>query len=122
MIRRIMRKLVLALGLAIAVLPAKPARACSCLPHGSDADEAAKSDAVFEGTATRVTDTNTHSIAQIAVSKAIKGASAGAVVTVDGGSSLCGFTFERGKRYKVFATKNDRGELVTGLCTATRQL
>lgn len=38
------------------------------------------------------------------------------------GGGDCGFRFEKGKRYLVYAYKNDSGRLSTGICTATALL
>jgi hypothetical protein len=104
--------------LSVSLGDVRPAHACSCMPPGSDEDEAKTSDAVFVGTATSVT---TAGVAQFAVTSAIKGVRAGSTVTVAGGG-ICGFTFARGKRYKVFADKNAHGVLEASLCSATRAL
>ena len=117
-----MKKLLFVFVFALSSFSAPPARACSCAPHGSDADETTKSDAVFEGRVTAITNTaNQRTLAQFTVTSATKGVRAGAMVAIDGGG-ICGFPFERGKRYKVFANKDDKGVLGAGLCSATREI
>jgi len=122
-----MRTLFFVLALASAlVAETRPATACSCMRPGSDEDETKKADAVFEGTVTNVwrPTAEPRSLAQLAVSVAVKGVRAGTTVTIDAGigGGACGYHFERGKRYKVFAYKDDHGVLHTSICTATRQL
>ena len=58
------------------------------------------------------------------VTEAFKGQNIGSRLTIHSsrGGGSCGYMFERGKSYVVFASKSDKGEFWTGLCSGTREL
>lgn len=112
------------------VVSPRPAAACTCLER-TEQELAAQADVVFTGTAlTRrevVVPTTTapalpgHVEWTFAVEGVTKGAVAGAhqdVMTASN-SAACGFDFQAGARYLVYATRQD-GALTTGLCSGTR--
>lgn len=101
--------------------------ACSCIAPGTDEEETRRADVVFVGTVTSLAEPKVgqpSTTAQVAVETAIKGTHTNITLGIEmpAASALCGFHFERGKRYKVFAYKNDRGALGTRMCTASRQI
>lgn len=51
----------------------------------------------------------------------VKGVDEEAIIYTNESSAACGFTFEEGKRYLVYANEAD-GQLHTGLCTRTASL
>ena len=106
---------------------AEPARACQCIAPGTDEQETRLADVVFVGTVTSITEPKigqTTATAQVAVETAIKGTQRNTTLAIDVplASAMCGFQFEHGKRYKVFAYKNATGALGTRMCTASRQV
>ena len=101
--------------------------ACSCIAPGTDEQETRLADVVFVGTVTNITEPKVgqpNTFAQVAVETAIKGTQMNTTLTIEtpAASALCGFQFERGKRFKVFAYKNAAGALGTRVCTASRRL
>jgi len=101
--------------------------ACTCIAPGTDEQETRLADVVFVGTVTSVTEPKvgqTTATAQVAVETAVKGTQRNTTLAIEtpAGSAMCGFHFERGKRYKVFAFKNANGVLGTRMCTASRAI
>ncbi len=103
---------------------AEPANACSCARPGSPIEALANADAVFAGKAIAVQLlTNTNSSADpvtvsFDVDRVWKGRRQDTIVikTVRSGIS-CGYEFEEGRRYIVYAYDGE-----TGLCTRTRSV
>ena len=122
-----MRTFSLVAVLALTLGRAVPAGACQCIAPGTDDEETRRADVVFVGMVTSITEPKVgqpNATAQVAVETAIKGTQRNTTLAIGipAGSAMCGFHFERGKRYKVFAYKNDRGALGTRMCTASRSL
>lgn len=96
--------------------------ACSCvMPPGPEAARDA-SDAVFSGKVTRVVPGGRMLKVTLQVDRSWKGASCGEVTletAADG--ATCGFGFEEGKTYLVYAA-GEEGGLTTNLCTRTRSI
>lgn len=127
-----------------------PALGCSCVPPPPDAktaDEialwrASRSEAIFEGTVKRVDlkwalmETKVGGLVpadldqdepalQVTfdVASFRKGAERSYVLLTTGvGGGDCGFDFEIGKKYLVFAYADESGHLSTGICSGTRLL
>ena len=101
--------------------------ACSCLQPPPPVTAASESDAVFVGTVLSVTSTNPSERfaslkIDLEVSEVFKGLQGdGILVSVFTGSdgALCGYSFEEGVSYLVYAHRND-GQLWTGICDRTR--
>jgi hypothetical protein len=115
------------IAVACALAHVTPANACSCIAPGTDEEETRRADVVFVGTVTSITDAKPgqpNTVAQVAVESAIKGTQRNTTLAIEtpAASALCGFQFERGKRFKVFAYKNATGALGTRVCTASRRL
>jgi len=122
-----MRTFSLVAALTSILLRTTPADACQCIAPGTDEEETRLADVVFVGTVTSITEPKVgqqNATAQLAVETAVKGSQRNTTLAIDmpAASVMCGFHFERGKRYKVFAYKNDRGALTTRMCTASRSL
>lgn len=117
-----MRRILLVLALAAAVLPAtiQPASACSCIAVSPE--ELAKSaKVVFTGQARSVTDDGTFLIVRFRTRIVYKGAVPRHLdVITSNQSGVCGFPFHDGKRYTVFGGKIRGAETSTNLCTATK--
>ena len=82
--------------------------------------EMEKSDAVFVGSVKDIQkDTMTHKIS-FNVSSSYKGTQEDALsISTNSESAACGVSFEKGKEYLVYASKNENGSLSTNLCTRT---
>lgn len=97
----------------------RDANACSCLPM-TEKQRQAESDAIFEGDAMSVTrNAQMRVTATFVVRRAIKGVKKDANVVIDGGvagGGMCGAWFEKGKRYTVYAIRNEKGVLSTNKC------
>jgi len=100
--------------------------ACSCMlppPPGEAADQ---SDAVFVGEVTAMDLQAASSGLQVVrvsfrVLGSLKGVDRTAVVYTNESSAACGYSFEEGDRYLVYAGQSN-GQLHTGLCSRTKRL
>jgi len=108
--------------LAFLILPDEAA-ACRCLPPPPPAEAVAKADAVFLGTVLAFEEIaeRGHRLAQIEVIKIWKGKPNEAdSITTALSEASCGYDFEAGETYLIYAHKDEGGELYTHLCTNTR--
>ncbi|RXT06563.1 hypothetical protein [Ammoniphilus sp. CFH 90114] len=105
--------------------------ACSCVETPSPQVALNQADAVFVGRAENITTDNKFSLGSsvdpvlisFEVSTVWKGNEQNNVeVMTVSGSESCGYSFDLGKEYLVYAFKNDRGELQTNICTRTTPL
>lgn len=129
------RRIGMVLGLAVAVLgpllvlASQPAAACSCIAS-TEEQHLSSADVVFVGTALSRRDVGTTSTSvqlvsafewTFSVDEVVKGTvpSAREVVRTAANSAACGFEFEVGTRYRVYAARLD-GVLNTGICSGTR--
>ncbi|MFQ5723636.1 MAG: hypothetical protein ACE5G6_04020 [Terriglobia bacterium] len=117
-------------GLLLAVLiPAAWAEACSCARVGPACEVFGKTDAVFVGRVTSVSSwiwtffTGERRV-WFAVSEGFRGVGSGEAVRVVTGTGAgdCGYGFEEGGEYVVYAHRSRGGELRTSICTRTRGL
>ncbi|WP_224249373.1 hypothetical protein [Hyalangium gracile] len=117
-----MRLIVLLLGSALFALPSS-AHACSCAGW-ADLPTALRT---ARDTASVIVHARVLSVAsrqvRIEVIEAFKGATAGAkiVVDTDNGGGGCGYSFESGEAYLVYAELYE-GRLGTSMCTRTRKI
>ncbi len=117
-----MRRLVLALILAGALVPvsAQPASACSCAPL-TRTEYAENADVVVTGRVRTTAYQGRRLIARFRVMKVYKGAVRRRVeIRTASDSSACGCTFRTGKRYTVFADRYPKRRLSTSLCSGTK--
>lgn len=98
-----------------------PARACSCMATTVE-DAIASSSAIFEARVERVEPDGAVLVVTLAVTQAWAGVE-GEHVTVRtrGDSAACGFPFEEGGRYLVFAT-GESEQLAVSLCSHTARI
>jgi hypothetical protein len=105
--------------------------ACSCVPPRSPSEEFTKSDAVFSGKVVRIYETTRKELeigervsqraVVFSVNRTWKGVDETHVVVYTGfGGGDCGYPFEVGKEYLVYAY--DDTDLVTGICSLTKPL
>lgn len=109
-----------ALSLAL-VLAAPPTDACSCKPPSPPAEAMAERDAVFEARVAevRADPSEGRSAVTLEVLRSWKGVDASSLtVTTSGSSASCGFHFEEGERYLVYADAVE-GALWVSLCSRT---
>ncbi|WLD94311.1 hypothetical protein [Alkalihalobacillus sp. AL-G] len=107
-----------------------PVQACSCAETNSVADELNRSDVVFSGNVVNVDrgggffGPNRKSV-KFKVSKTWKGTKQKSIIITTGfGGGDCGFEFEAGKEYLVYAIHSSTydGKLTTGICDRTTEL
>ncbi len=119
------RRLFLAFGLIGALFgwlgSTTPAFACSCaMATPSEQFENAK--AVFVGTVKDISADGYDNIVDFDVSESRKGLNTKSVsVTTSQQGASCGFSFEKGREYTVYAY-DDNGDLGTGICSGTSLL
>jgi hypothetical protein len=121
-----MRKFIfLAAVIVFLILSAGDASACTCLmdmktPVGKQIKTAyQKAAAVFYGEVTEITRESQGVIVKIKVEKSWKGQlESEAVVGTLADSGMCGYSFEKGKKYMVYADGNS-DRLDVGLCSRT---
>jgi hypothetical protein len=122
-------------GLALVVLavvwgarPVERAYACSCMAPPPPAEARNGADAVFAGTVTGVLQnaplgtSNNRVMVSFRVSEVWKGANNPEIaVLTSGDSASCGFGFDQGGQYLVYAFIEE-GRLTTNLCSRTNAL
>lgn len=102
------------------------AEACSCLPPPAPKIALEKAGAVFLGVVTKLELVQDPSSwpkvkATLAVNRTWKGVTTKTVeVTTSRGGASCGFGFQLGQEYLVYAYTAKTGEWTTSLCTRTR--
>lgn len=95
------------------VTPAPRVHACSCVIPGTPVEEMEKSDAVFSGQVIEMESTPTGYVVSLEVFEFWKGDVPEEVTVQTGmGGGDCGFNFERGKNYMVYAHAAEEGYMV----------
>jgi hypothetical protein len=116
--------------LSLSMLMSFETMACSCAPAPIPMIEFQESNSVFAGTVVARTEElspwgSTHHRATLSLIQKWKGLGDWHkkmdVVTADQ-SAACGFDFEVGKSYLVYAYLNNEGQLMTSLCNRTKSL
>lgn len=117
-------------ALAIVQMVAGPAWACTCAPALPPLKALAKADAVFSGEVASIAKRDLEigdvrkivvsQVADIAVRQSWKGKISGTVkIHTGGGGGDCGFPFEKGESYLIYAMRDDEGNLTTNICMRT---
>jgi hypothetical protein len=118
-------------GAASFVLMADPASACSCVASGPPCQAAWSADVVFTGTVKSIEpieDTDRPpAFRSVRVTFSVEQGFIGAIspvveVTTGAGGGDCGYRFVAGRRYIVYANRQETGGLVTGTCNRTRPI
>lgn len=111
---------VVAAAVLVLLAVASPrARACYCIPPERVADGLRDADAVFTGTVSGLTDTE----ATLLVGARFKGEIGRAVTLPTGDGPDCGYPFEAGRSYLVYArVDGDAGRFRTSICERTAPL
>jgi hypothetical protein len=111
--------------LASLVLTTTSAVACSCIGPGSPLEELAERDAVFSGRVLAITMVNEYDLqAHVMVYSSWKGSPSGVIaVQTSIESSMCGYFFEVGGEYLIYANDiTDSDALWTDNCQRTNRL
>ncbi len=117
---RLRQSMMVLAALSLGLTP-READACSCGWSGMPADALAHATSVFEGTAESVSGDFDERRISFLVSRRWKGASTGSVeVRTSGQGPACGYRFEAGTRYLVYAHEH-RGALHTSSCSRTKR-
>ncbi len=115
----------------MAILLMGSALACSCIAPVSIEESFNNSDMVFAGVVNNINDGNDYDPRSVyftvdtywkkdSDNKGSNSAMKGPTIIHTGrDSAMCGFEFEEGKKYLVYATRNDDGDLTTSLCSRT---
>ena len=123
-----MRRVLVFLGVAIVfALAGKDAFACSCMAPGTPCEAYGKATAVFVGTVTGVRDSQVQQATdwtplafKFSVEQAYLGVAGSEVEIFTGnGAGDCGYTFQPGQRYLVYAYRY-KDKLSTSICTRTK--
>ena len=125
-----MRKVLFVLELLFAFCVSSfSAFACSCIMPGTVAEEVERADAVFKGTVIAVDNSDYRAyvfpdvVVTFTVQEYWKGDVLDIVVIHTGqGGGDCGFSFEEGKSYLVYAYTDDNGDLHANICSRTALL
>ena len=116
----------------VAILPVV-AEACSCFSGFPLCQTYWDTPAVFSGTVTRVEEIRVRAgrpdayyskrRVLISVEESFRGYVSGVVQIATGaGGGDCGYNFEEGRSYLVYAYKNEEGQLSSGICSRTRPI
>ncbi len=120
----------IAVAIAIGQIAFGSIWACTCAPALPPLKALAKADAVFSGKVDSITKREVDlsdgrkivvaQIADVVVRQSWKGKISGTVkVHTGGGGGDCGFPFEKGKSYLIYAMRDDEGNLTTNICMRT---
>jgi hypothetical protein len=118
------RTLLAALAVCAAGLSPRAADACSCMGPGAPCDAAWRADAVFVGHVVSIDSSGMGGrFVQLAVVEAFRGFQLSQVTVVTGYSGAdCGYSFQMGESYVVYAHRTTTGQLGTSICSRTRPL
>ena len=99
------------------------AEACSCAGSGSPCDAAWRADALFVGHVVSMSAISGGRRVDLAVIEPFRGLQMSQVTVVTGyGSADCGYPFEMGQSYLIYAHRTPDGQLLTSICSRTRPL
>lgn len=120
---KFINKHLLAFAFLFLLFGASKSFACSCAPPSQTTnDDFQKAAAVFTGRVLSVQRKDNFVMVKLAVQKYWKGKVSNEIkITTAKDSAACGFNFEVGKDYLVYATDNN-GKLSTGLCSRTASI
>lgn len=123
-----MRLFPVCLGLVLALAAAPAAFACSCAPPPPPQEARDQAAAVLAGKVLEITTETQPGLpvgrrtVRLQVEKIWKGAACGEMTVTTGlGDADCGFSFEVGKSYLIYAFQ-ENGGLATNICTRTAPL
>ncbi|MCA9381129.1 hypothetical protein KC678_02600 [Candidatus Dojkabacteria bacterium] len=114
----------LATFIIISIISTSTVAACSCIQPGTPIEEANKGQIIFSGTVesiTEVDDLNLQVTVKPIMSWTSDLLSMTTPVSTANNSAACGYNFEEGKDYLIYAYEHE-GNLSTNLCTRTQLL
>lgn len=117
-----MKKLLLSIFVFSALFTAQvqPAYACSCIMPGTPQEEMGNAEAVFSGRVLEIEETGYGYNVTLEVLEAWKGVDGSTVQVHTGmGGGDCGFNFEEGKEYMVYAALGEGELLEVYICSLT---
>ena len=113
---------------AIIVIGCVKGAACTCENPRTPAQEFETVDAVFSGNVVKMTELKTEQgliegyLVKFSVEKSWKLIDRREVIIFTAGVGMCGFPFDVGETYLVYAIRGNRKELTTGVCYKTAKL
>lgn len=110
----------------VTFLPVGEARACSCMMQTLE-EGIAQSEAIFEGTVTKIAPKSVHQFPSLEVTLAAKRAWKGidreeVLVITASNSAACGYQFAEGSTYLVYAYREKADPLRVSLCSLTKPI
>ena len=106
--------------ITVGCLRPESATACSCAGPGAPCAEAWRADAVFVGQVVSISATVGRRV-EVAVIEPFRGFQLSQVTLETGyGGGDCGYPFEMGQSYLVYANRTGEGHLTTSICSRTR--
>jgi Carboxypeptidase regulatory-like domain len=106
--------------ISVGCLRPDSANACSCAGPGAPCAEAWRADAVFVGNVVSISSTAGRRV-ELAVIEPFRGFQLSQVIVETGaGGGDCGYPFEIGQSYLVYAHRTPEGHLTTSICSRTR--
>jgi len=112
-----------ALLLLAVFIKSEPVYACSCIMPEPPQESLENSAAVFSGSVTSVTERGNEKSINLTTDTFWKGEAVSDVtLSTPRDSAGCGFNFEIGKTYLIYAHENEDGSLGTTLCSRTHEI
>lgn len=123
-LNQVVKRSLLSAALVIGAGMTQQAFACSCAQPRSIEEELDSATAVFSGKVTAVTKDTKLVRASFAVTKFFKGSTFLQKVAVStfNNSGMCGFGFQKGGEYLVYAYLTEDGSIQTNICTRSATL
>ena len=102
--------------------------ACTCENRNTSAQEFETVDAAFSGKVTEMTEIKTENgliegyLVKFRVEQSWKFIDQSELIIFTPGVGMCGYPFDVGETYLIYASRKDRKELTTGICRKTAKL
>ena len=106
---------------AVVAVP-RSADACSCMGPQAPCEATWRVDSVFVAQVVRVERTSTHVRAHLMSLETLHGPSGIVSVDTGTGGGDCGYGFQQGETYLIYARGDRSGRYSTGICDRTRRI